>query len=251
MITGILSGKGGVGKTTVTVNLGMAMHKLGSNIVILDGDMKNPNLGIHLGVLKYNTTLQEVIKKKSSLLKALCIHETGLRFIPAHLSLNFLGTNPTKLKNFLKDIPYDLMIDSPPGLCKESLSILECCDKVYIVSEPLLPDITDCMKTLEVAKELKIKVGGIILNKVRNKNYELGKEEIEACTDTKVISTIPFDENVIAGLSMKNPVVHYKPLSKAKCISHCFHFTLLNVTSALCNEIGNFMGNTWAVRRNC
>lgn len=219
MITGILSGKGGVGKTTVTVNLGMAMHKLGSNIVVLDGDMKNPNLGIHLGILKYNTTLQEVIKKQSSLLKALCIHETGLRFIPAHLSLNFLETDPTRLKSFLKDAPCNLMIDSPPGICKESLSVLECCDEIYIVSEPLLPDITGCMKTMELAKELKVKTRGIILNKVRSKNYELGRAEIEACTGTKIISTIPFDENVLAGLSMKNPVVHHKPFSKA---SICF-----------------------------
>lgn len=215
MIRGILSGKGGVGKTTTTVNLGLAMHRLGEDIVVLDGDLKNPNLGLHLGILKYNITLQEVVEKKISLLDALYIHETGLRFIPAHISLNFLETDSSKIKHFLKDSPYNLLIDSPPGLNRESLSILECCNEILIISEPFLPDITDCMKTIELAKELKIKVTGIVLNKVRNREYELRKEEIESCTNTKVISVIPFDENVLRSLSLENPLVNYQPLSKA------------------------------------
>lgn len=215
MIRGILSGKGGVGKTTVTINLGLAMHRLGEEVVVLDGDLKNPNLGIQLGIFNYNTTLQEVIERQVSLLEALYIHETGLRFIPAHISLKFLETDSSRLKGFLKEIPYNLLIDSPPGLSKESLSILECCDEILIVSEPFLPDITDCMKTIEMARELGVKVDGIILNKVRNKNYELNKEEIEGITNTKIISTIPFDENVLKSLSLKNPIVNYNPLSEA------------------------------------
>jgi len=215
MIRGILSGKGGVGKTTITINLGLAMHKLGEDVVVLDGDIKNPNLGIQLGIFNYNITLQDVIEREISLLEALYIHESGLRFIPAHISLKFLETDSSKLEGFLKDIPYNLLIDSPPGLNKESLSVLKCCDEVLIVSEPFLPDITDCMKTIEMAKEFSVKVKGIILNKIRNKNYELGKEEIEGVTNTKVISTIPFDENVLRSLSLKNPIVNYNPLSQA------------------------------------
>jgi len=215
MIRGVLSGKGGVGKTTTTINLGLAMHILGENVVVVDGDIKNSNLGLHLGILKYNTTLQEVIEKKISILNALYIHETGLRFIPAHVSLNFLETDLSNFKNFLKKCPYNLLIDSPPGLNKESLSVLRSCDEILVVLEPYLPDITDCMKTIELAKEMNIKIGGIILNKQRNKNYEFGKEEIEACTNTKVISTIPFDENILRSLKLKNPIVNYRPLSKA------------------------------------
>ncbi|RLI99205.1 MAG: hypothetical protein DRP06_03995, partial [Candidatus Aenigmatarchaeota archaeon] len=148
-------------------------------------------------------------------LNALYIHETGLRFIPAHVSVNSLETDLSNFKNFLKKCPYNLLIDSPPGLNKESLSVLRCCDEILVVLEPYLPDITDCMKTIELAKEMDIKIGGIILNKLRNQGYEFGKEEIEACTNTKVISTIPFDENVLRSISLKNPIVDYKPLSKA------------------------------------
>jgi septum site-determining protein MinD len=218
MIRGILSGKGGVGKTTITVNLGLALHKLGENIVILDGDLRNPNMSLHLGVFKFNLTLQDIMEKDIShisLLNALYIHETGMRFIPAHLSLSFLETDTSKLKNFLKESPYNILIDSPPGLGRDSLTVMECCDEVYIVAEPFLPDITDSMKTIEVAKDMGINIGGIILNKVRGKNYELKKEEIEAVTGTKVISEIPFDENVLRSLYLKNPIVNYNPLSNA------------------------------------
>ncbi len=217
MIRGILSGKGGVGKTTITVNLGIALHNLGENVVVLDGDLKNPNLSLHLGVFKYNLTLQDVVEKDIShisLLNALYVHETGLRFIPAHLSLNFLDTDASKLKSFLENSPYNVLIDSSPGLGKDSLSVLECCDEVFVVTEPYLPDITDCMKTLEVAKDMDVNVKGIILNKVRGKDYELGKEEIKACTNTNVIANLPFEENVLRSLKLKNPVINYKPLSK-------------------------------------
>lgn len=217
MIRGILSGKGGVGKTTITVNLGLALHNLGENVVVLDGDLKNPNLSLHLGVFKYNLCLQDVIEKDIShisLLNALYVHETGLRFIPAHLSLNFLDTDASKLKGFLENSPYNILIDSSPGLSKDSLSVLECCDEVLVVAEPYLPDITDCMKAIEVAKDMDIDVRGIILNKVRGKDYELGKEEIEACSNTSVIASLPFEEDVLRSLKFKNPIINYKPLSR-------------------------------------
>jgi septum site-determining protein MinD len=218
MIRGIVSGKGGVGKTTIVVNLGLALHKLGENIVILDADLRNPNMSLHLGVFKFNLTLQDIIEKDIShvsLLNALYIHDTGMRFIPAHLSLSFLEIDSGKLRGFLRKSPYNLIIDSPPGLGRDSINVIECCDEIYVVAEPYLPDITDCMKTIEVAKGLGVKVGGIILNKVRGKEYELKKEEIEACANTKVIATIPFDEEVLRSLYFKNPVVNYNPLAKA------------------------------------
>ena len=217
MIRGVLSGKGGVGKTTIAVNLGIALHNLGENIVVLDGDLKNPNLSLHLGVFKYNLTLQEVIEKDIShisLLNALYVHETGLRFIPAHLSLNFLNTDANKLKNFLENSPYNVLIDSSPGLGNDSLSVLDCCDEIFVVAGPYLPDITDCMKTIEVAKDRGVEIKGIILNKVRGRDYELEVDEIEACTNTKVLSVLPFDEEVLRSLKMKNPIVNYKPLSQ-------------------------------------
>lgn len=214
-IIGVMSGKGGVGKTTTTVNLGMAMHKMGENVVVLDGDLKNPNFGIHLGVLNYDVTINEVIEKEMPLLEALHIHETGLRFIPAHLSLNYLNTDSAMMKKMFQDFDSKILIDSPPGLGKGAMSVMEACDKVLIVTGPYLPDLTDCMKTIEVARDMNKEVLGIVLNGMRYEDYEINSGEIEAITGLNVMQKIPWDENVLRSLAKKRPLVDLMGISPA------------------------------------
>jgi septum site-determining protein MinD len=215
MIRGVFSGKGGVGKTTFTVNLGVALKRLENELVVVDGDLKNPNLIIHLGCLDHGKTLQEVLESDAPLIQAIIPHETGLNFVPTNLSLSFRDIDPIKLKKTLKECPYDILLDTPPGLNQDSLNALDYCDEIFVVAQPLLPDITDCMKTIEVARGLDKKVAGIILNKRRNKSYELTKEEIEAVTNTKVIAQIPWDEEFYHALRLKKPLVHHNPKNKA------------------------------------
>ena len=53
-IIGVMSGKGGVGKTTESLNLGLAIHQFNEKVIVIDGDVKNPNLGLYLGL--YHTS---------------------------------------------------------------------------------------------------------------------------------------------------------------------------------------------------
>lgn len=214
-IIGIFSGKGGVGKTTVAVNLGLAIHKLGEEVVVVDGDLKNPNFGLHLGVFDYDTTVHEVLENNLSLLEALHIHETGLRFIPAHLSLGYLHIDTTGLKKALEDFETRVLVDAPPGLDKATIDVLEACDEILIVTTPYLPDVTDALKTIEVARDMGIKVRGIVLNKVRREKHEITKEEIEAILGEEVLIEIPFDKNVLKSLAFKKPVIELNPYSPA------------------------------------
>lgn len=214
-IIGIVSGKGGVGKTTTAVNLGMAMHKLGENVVILDGDLKNPNFGMHLGVFNYDTTLNEVIERDMPIFEALHIHETGLRFIPAHISLHYLNTDPSKLKNMFEMFDSTVLIDAPPGLGKGALAVMEACDKILAVTGPYLPDITDCMKTIEVARDMGKDVRGIVLNSMRYEDYEIPSKEIEGITGVPILQKIPWDENVLKSLGRKKPLVDLMAISPA------------------------------------
>lgn len=214
-VVGIVSGKGGVGKTTVSVNLGLAMHKLGEEVVVMDGDLKNPNFGLHLGIFDYDTTVHEVLENNLSLLEALHIHETGLRFIPAHLSLNYLHIDPSGLKHALEEFESHVLIDAPPGLDKTTINVLEACDEILVITTPYLPDVTDALKTVEVARDMGIKIRGIVLNKVMGDKHEIGSEEIEATLGAKVIEKIPFDKNILRSLANKKPVIEYHPYAPA------------------------------------
>ena len=63
-IISIISGKGGVGKTTFTANMGVALSKLGKSVLMIDGNVSGANLGIYVGVHDYNNTLNDVLEGK-------------------------------------------------------------------------------------------------------------------------------------------------------------------------------------------
>lgn len=210
---GVLSGKGGVGKTTISTNLGMAMHNLGEDVVVVDADLKNPTLGIQLGVFDYDTTLHDVVEKDMPLLEAMYIHRTGLKFVPSHVSLNYMDIDPGKLQRAFRDVYFTAIVDSPPGLGKEALAVMEVCDDALVVTTPALPDVAGALRTIEVAKSMGITVKGIILNKVMGKDYEVTRQEIEAVSGVRVLKTVPWDRNVLLAVSNKEPIVEFNPYS--------------------------------------
>lgn len=214
-IIGVISGKGGVGKTTTSVNLGLAMHKLGEDVFVVDTDLKNPNVALHLGVFEFDNTVQDVIEKDMPLLEAMYIHKTGLKFAPAHISLRYLSVDSTRLRNVFSEIYTTTLVDAPPGFGKEALSVMDVVDEVLVVTNPNLPAITGALRAVDVAKSMGVNVTGIVMNSVRGKNYEISKEEIEAVSGTKVLAEIPWDENIVKGVALKNPVVHYNKLAPA------------------------------------
>jgi len=65
----ITSGKGGVGKTTTAINLGAAINYFGKNVLIVDGNLTTPNIGIHLNSPETPITLNHVLSKKQKFLK--------------------------------------------------------------------------------------------------------------------------------------------------------------------------------------
>jgi len=214
-VVGIISGKGGVGKTTLALNLGLAMHKLGEDVIVVDADLKNPTLAVHLGTFEFDTTLQDVLEKDMPLLEALYIHPTGLKYVPAHLSLRYLNVDATKLRKAFADLPCMALVDSPPGLGKEALAVMEVSDQVIVVTTPDLPAITGALRTVDTARAMGVRVAGIVVNAVKGKKYEITPEELEAVSGARILQIIPWDENVPKSVALKMPLVEYNPYSPA------------------------------------
>jgi septum site-determining protein MinD len=209
-IIGIVSGKGGVGKTTTTTNLGVALQKLGKKVCVFDANITTSNLGLHLGITDYPVTSHELLRSKK-LTDSIFVHHSGLRIIPGSLSLeNAKSLNISNLKQVLASIArkYDfILVDGAPGIDREALSVVEASDEVIVVTNPEMPAITDAIKIIEVAKGIDAKILGLIINKRRNKDYELAAREIESATGVPILGTVPEDENVLRAISEKNPVV--------------------------------------------
>ena len=82
----LISGKGGVGKTTTTLNLGHALSQLGKRVILLDANFATPNLAAHLGITSVKANLNDFLKKKKQLREIIHLHHSGLNFIPSSVS---------------------------------------------------------------------------------------------------------------------------------------------------------------------
>lgn len=211
----VSSGKGGTGKTTVTSNIGAALTQFGSDTIVLDANLTNPNLGFHLGIPLYPKTLHDVLKGEAHITEAMYIHNSGLRVVPAGLSIeDLVDTSPDNLSDVLLDTvgePDFVLVDSAAGLGNESINAIEASDEVLVVTNPNLPAVTDALKTVNVAEEAGTDVIGVVLNRKTGHDSELDSGEVESMLGHPVIMEVPEHEKVQEALAVKKPVVHHQP----------------------------------------
>lgn len=214
-VISIMSGKGGVGKTFFTLNLGLAFHDFDEDSTVMDADLQNPNLGLHLGFYDYVLTLQDSLSRGINILDVVHLHHSGLKIIPASMSLEFMYTDPEKLGQLVNELEGYVLIDAAPGLGREVVSTLRASDDVILLTNPEITAVTDCIRMGELARKEKRNVLGVVVNRVRNKHYEIPTAEIEQAVGYPVIGVIPDDDNVKKSVSLGKPLMRYKPHSKA------------------------------------
>lgn len=211
----VSSGKGGTGKTTVTSNVGAALTQFGTDTIVLDANLTNPNLGFHLGIPLYPKTLHDVLKGEAHITEAMYIHNSGLRVVPAGLSIeDLVDTSPENLSDVLLDTvgePDFVLVDSAAGLGNESINAIEASDEVLVVANPNLPSVTDALKTVNIAEESGTDVIGVVLNRVKDHDSELGVNEVESMIGYEVLMEVPEHDKVQEALAAKKPVVHHEP----------------------------------------
>ncbi len=212
----VVSGKGGVGKTTFTSNVGLALKRLGKDVSVLDGDMSNSNLGLQLGFFQFPLGLQEALKGRVTAEKVVYTHPSGLSVVPSSIAFERPGRapSPARLRRLLEGLRGTVLLDSPPGTGKDVEAMIKAADDVVLVTNPEIPAVTDCLKAVQLSRELGKEPMGIVINRSRD-SYELRPEEIEAMCGLRVLGTVPEDSLVRKSIFNRNPVVHEKPHSKA------------------------------------
>jgi septum site-determining protein MinD len=215
----LTSGKGGVGKTTLTSNLATALAEFGESVIAMDANLTTPNLGLHLGLHLVPKTLHDVLKGESSLQDAIYPHPLGFKVIPAGLSMDDLkgvdvGRLPEISFSLLGKADY-VIIDGAPSLGREALSALSASDEIILITNPNLPAVTDALKILKIAQESNIKIIGTVVNRIKGSKHELTTEQIKEMLGVTVIAEIPEDDNVALSIAAKRPLVEYIPNSPA------------------------------------
>jgi cell division ATPase MinD len=220
-IIGVVSGKGGVGKTTLVVNLGAVLaSEYKKDVIVVDCNVTTSHLGMYLGMYYYPVSLNQVLSGDVAIDKAIYDYSiSGLRIIPASLSLDDLkGVEVSELKKSIKGLfgkADIILLDSAPGFGREALATIRASDEILFVMTPFVPPMMDVIKCYQLASQYGAKPLGVVMNMVGEGRHELTNYEVEQLVELPIISRVPRDREVLRSLSAKLPTVDTNPKSKA------------------------------------
>ena len=215
----VTSGKGGVGKTTTTINLGAALNALNKEVIIVDANLTTPNVGLHLGAPIVPVNLNHVMQGKAKVSDAIYEHDSGTKVIPSSLSVKELRKiNHDKLKDVakkLRTMADFVLLDSAAGLGDEAVASIESADELIIVTNPEITAVTDALKAVKLANELGKKVRGVIVTRVSGNQHEMSISNVKEMLDLPVLGVVPEDKKILASLRHKDAVIHMYPYAKS------------------------------------
>jgi len=220
-ILGVVSGKGGVGKTTLVANLGAILaNHFRKRVIAVDCNISTSHLGLYLGMYYYPVSLNQVLSGEAQIEEAVYNYSVpGMQIIPASLSMDELrGVDVSMLKNVIKKLfgKADIvLLDAAPGLGREAMAAIRASDELVFVTVPFVPPIVDIIKCGQAAKEMDARPLGVVLNMTGEGRHELTPEEVEQLVELPVIASIPRDRAVLRSLSARVPVMDISPRSPA------------------------------------
>jgi len=225
----VTSGKGGVGKTNITINLAIALSQLGCRVVILDADFGLANIDVLFGIIpKY--TLVDVIYNRKNILEVLSDGPRNIKFISGGSGVEELvKLEKNQLDRFIQNIVLldkiadIILIDTGAGLSDNVLSFVMAADEVLLVTTPEPTSITDAYAMIKmISHRNKNTIIKVIVNRAENINEAneiLDKLVLVADKFLSVkiqsLGYILHDEMVIKAVKLQQPFSLSFPRSNA------------------------------------
>lgn len=216
MILTVLSNRGGVGKSTISGNLGIALSRLGKKTLVVEGDLGATSLHMVLGVSPTMENFKDVLDGKARIEDAVVEGAfQNLSVLPNKIKLKDLyEADLFRFIDVINDASnrYDyVIVDGPAGIGKNALVAMRMADELLLVTSPNPPSISAALKLKKVAEALKVKIRGLVLNKVPS---NLGKgiiRQVELYFELPILANIPIEDKAEECFRRKRPIIMEYP----------------------------------------
>lgn len=211
----VASGKGGVGKTTTVVNLGVTIRAEDHSVALVDADLGMANLATVLGI-EHEPTIHDVLAGRAAIEDATVEQADRFDVVPGSRDLHgFADADPNHLRDIIDSLAetHDyVIIDTGAGLSHEDLLPLGLADQVLLVTTPDPSSVGDTRKVAGLSDILGKAVRGVVVTTTRSEgDTEAAMEEFDA----ELLAAIPDDPTVVEATAKGVPLEVYDSDSPA------------------------------------